>query len=87
MKAAALNPIHGADRVARFFIGIANKSAARGVTFEIRAAAINGATGLLLFRDGQIDSTISIATDGAHIAAIYMVRNPAKLDALAAAAT
>lgn len=87
VKAAALNPIHGADRVARFFIGIANKSAARGVTFEIRAAAINGATGLLLFRDGQIDSTISIATDGAHIAAIYMVRNPAKLDALAAAAT
>jgi RNA polymerase sigma-70 factor, ECF subfamily len=85
VKAAALNPIHGADKVARFFIGVFNKNAARGIRIEVRATTINGAMGLLLYQEGALDAAVSIAIDGDLIAAVYMVRNPAKLDALASA--
>jgi RNA polymerase sigma-70 factor, ECF subfamily len=39
----------------------------------------NGSIGALLYMDGEIDHTISMAIDGEKIAAIYLVRNPDKL--------
>jgi RNA polymerase sigma-70 factor, ECF subfamily len=76
-KFAALNPIVGADKVARFFIGIAGKTAGQHVRIE--PAVINGAVGALLYLDGELDLTLSMAIDGERIAAIYVVRNPDKL--------
>ena len=76
-KTAALNPIMGADKVARFFIGLAEMNAAHDIRIE--PAMINGAIGALLYRDGELDQTVSIAIDGERIAAIYIVRNPDKL--------
>jgi RNA polymerase sigma-70 factor, ECF subfamily len=76
-KFAALNPIVGADKVARFFIGIAGKTADQHVRIE--PAVINGAVGALLYLDGELDLTLSMAIDGERIAAIYVVRNPDKL--------
>jgi RNA polymerase sigma-70 factor, ECF subfamily len=76
-KFAALNPIVGADKVARFFIGIAGKTADQPVRIE--PAVINGAVGALLYLDGELDLTLSMAIDGERIAAIYVVRNPDKL--------
>ena len=76
-KFAALNPIIGADKVARFFIGIAGKTAGQQVRIE--PAVINGAVGALLYLDGELDLTLSMAIDGERIAAIYVVRNPDKL--------
>jgi len=76
-KFAARNPIIGADKVARFFIGLAGKTAGHDV--RIAPAVINGAVGALLYLDGELDLTLSMAVDGEKIAAIYIVRNPDKL--------
>ena len=82
-KFAARNPIIGADKVARFFIGLAGKTAGHDV--RIAPAVINGAVGALLYLDGELDLTLSMAIDGEKIAAIYVVRNPDKLRHLPAA--
>jgi RNA polymerase sigma-70 factor (ECF subfamily) len=76
-KAAALRPIIGADKVARFFMGIAAKSA--GHDLRIVPAMINGSIGALLYLDGELDHSFSMAIDGDRIAALYLVRNPDKL--------
>jgi RNA polymerase sigma-70 factor (ECF subfamily) len=82
-KTAARNPIIGADKIARFFIGITAKNA--GHDMRIEPAMINGAFGALLYLDGELDNTMSMAIDGDKIAAIYIVRNPDKLRHLPAA--
>ena len=78
-KTAALNPIYGADKVARFFISVAGKAKATGQDIRIESAMINGSVGALLYMDGELDHSLSISTDGEKIAAIYLVRNPDKL--------
>ena len=83
-KTAALNPIVGAERIARFFIGLAAKNA--GHDLRVEPAMINGAIGALLYLDGELDHTMSLAISGEKIAAIYIVRNPDKLRHLPAAA-
>ncbi|MGY4405009.1 hypothetical protein ACVIYL_005812 [Bradyrhizobium sp. USDA 3315] len=42
---------------------------------------VNGSVGALIFLDGEVDHTLSMAIDGetGRIAAIYIVRNPDKL--------
>ena len=79
VKSAALNPIVGADKVARFFIGLARKAAAGGESVAFEAREINGAIGLLVFLGGALDQALSIAVDGKKIAAVFVVRNPQKL--------
>src|SRR4051812_38299152 len=78
-KTAARHPIVGADKIARFFIGLAAKNA--GHDNRIEPAMINGAIGALLYLDGELDLTISMVISGEtnRIAAIYIVRNPDKL--------
>jgi RNA polymerase sigma-70 factor (ECF subfamily) len=76
-KTAALNPIMGADKIARFFIALAGKNA--GHDIRIEPTMINGSVGALLYLDGEVDHTFSMAIDGERIAAIYVVRNPDKL--------
>jgi RNA polymerase sigma-70 factor (ECF subfamily) len=76
-KSAALNPIMGADKVARFFIGLANKNAGRDIS--IQPTMINGTVGALVYADGELDHSLSMAIDHDRIAAIYIVRNPDKL--------
>jgi RNA polymerase sigma-70 factor, ECF subfamily len=79
VKTAASRPICGADKIARLYVGLARKYAARGAEFRFEHAVINGAPGLLVFLDGALDQTLSVEVDGGRIAAIYSVRNPAKL--------
>jgi RNA polymerase sigma-70 factor, ECF subfamily len=76
-KFAARNPIIGADKVARFFIGVAGKNA--GHDLRVVPTMINGSIGALLYLDGELDHTFSMAIDGEQIAALYLVRNPDKL--------
>ena len=85
IKVAALNPVLGAERVALFFAGLARKHRARGGTFAFHAAEINGAPGFVVYVDGLLDHTFSIDVRDDRIAAIYVVRNPEKLAAIAAA--
>ena len=82
-KAAPINHVVGADKIARFFIGVANKNAGRDE--RIVPMMINGNAGALLYLDGEADHTVSMAIDGERIAAIYIVRNPDKLRHLPAA--
>jgi RNA polymerase sigma-70 factor (ECF subfamily) len=82
-KAAALNPIFGADKTARFLLGIERKFFAAG-SRGLRPIEVNGAPGLALTVEGQLDSIITIATENGRIAALYIVRNPDKLAAFAA---
>ena len=63
-KTAALNPIIGADKIARFFIGLAAKNA--GHEIRVEPAMINGAIGALLYLDGELDHTMSMAIDQAR---------------------
>jgi RNA polymerase sigma-70 factor (ECF subfamily) len=75
--AAAVNPVIGADRIARLVLGLREKFWAHGSILEI--ATINGEAGLRL-RDGdRLIATMSIATDGEQIVNVYAVVNPDKL--------
>jgi RNA polymerase sigma-70 factor (ECF subfamily) len=74
---AAPVPIVGAERIASLVIGLREKFWAPDRTIEI--ATVNGETGLCL-RDGpRLTATLSIATDGERILAVYAVVNPDKL--------
>jgi RNA polymerase sigma-70 factor (ECF subfamily) len=75
--AAAPTPVSGAARIARLVIGLREKFWAENRTIEV--ATVNGETGLCI-RDGdRLTATLSIATDGTHIFAVYAVVNPDKL--------
>jgi RNA polymerase sigma-70 factor (ECF subfamily) len=77
-RAAALRPIYGADRILRFFAGIARKNSALSTT-QVRPATVNGLEGFILReQDGSID-TMAFECRHGHIAAIYVIRNPEKL--------
>jgi len=76
-KSAALNPIRGAQKIIRFLVGLAGKNAGRDI--RMVPMTINGTAGALLYMDGEIDHTLSMAIDVEKIAAIYIVRNPDKL--------
>jgi RNA polymerase sigma-70 factor (ECF subfamily) len=79
---AALNPIFGADKVARFFAGIGKKAPTTGVAWEIREAA--GAPSLWLYLNGRLESLFSFALDEeGRVETIFVLRNPEKLDSIA----
>jgi RNA polymerase sigma-70 factor (ECF subfamily) len=75
--AAAPRPIEGAAKIAQLVIGL-QRRVERGRS-TMRLAEINGETGLLVRLDGNLIGTISIATDGDRIHAVYAVLNPDKL--------
>ncbi|HTZ54378.1 MAG TPA: RNA polymerase sigma factor SigJ [Candidatus Acidoferrum sp.] len=82
-KPAAINPLYGADRVARFLDGVTRKGVADA---EVRPATINGMVGFLLVdRSGALDGLWTLETRGEKISAIYVSRNPEKLEAVAKA--
>ena len=75
--AAAPRPIVGADRIARLVLGLREKFWAADRALEI--ATVNGETGLCIRDGGRLTATMSIATDGERILAVYAVVNPDKL--------
>jgi RNA polymerase sigma-70 factor (ECF subfamily) len=77
---AALNPIHGADKVARFFSGILHKAPPG---FVVRRASVNGRPGLIgYFEDGRPHSVTTFDVAEGGIRAIRIVVNPEKLRAV-----
>jgi RNA polymerase sigma-70 factor, ECF subfamily len=77
-RAAALNPIYGADKVVRFFAGILRKNEAFS-SAQTRPAVVNGLAGFVVREeDGAIDTLAFEHCDG-RITAIYATRNPDKL--------
>jgi RNA polymerase sigma-70 factor (ECF subfamily) len=79
---AALRPILGPAKIVRFFMGILRDPAAAALGMEPRW--INGAPGFVLREpDGAVNAVAVLEIRDARIEAIYTVRNPAKLGALA----
>jgi RNA polymerase sigma-70 factor (ECF subfamily) len=75
---AAINPIFGADRVARFFAGLVKKGAVTGL--EVRFADVNGEPGALVYYGDQLAYIGTLQLDEAdRIAGIFLVANPDKL--------
>jgi RNA polymerase sigma-70 factor, ECF subfamily len=73
---SALNPILGADRVARFLIGVAAK-APQGL--EVRDSRVNGQPGFVMLMEGRVSGTWSFEIEEGRIHRIYVVQNPDKL--------
>ena len=79
--AAALNPIVGADHIARFFVGLGKKGALRGVHAEF--AKVNGEPGALVFAGDHVEGIMTLAIDDSNrIAGIFLIANPDKLPAI-----
>jgi RNA polymerase sigma-70 factor (ECF subfamily) len=74
-KQAALRPIHGADKVARWLEGISPHAGDFGVEWT----TVNGHPGALLYVDGELDASATMVVQDGRVRAIYIVRNPAKL--------
>jgi len=84
---AALNPIHGRDRIGRLLAGLIAKHY-EPLTF--RAVSVNGAPGLWLAHPGAAPYAViafGFSPDGERVSAIYALRNPDKLRAVSPAVT
>lgn len=82
IKRAALRPIHGADPIARWLLGVLGKQEADGAELAIEFAAVNGESALVLFVGNTVDSVGFLTIEDVGITALHLVRNPAKLAAL-----
>ncbi|WP_235926140.1 RNA polymerase sigma factor SigJ [Actinokineospora pegani] len=71
---AARNPVVGADRVARFLLGVHRKNPA-----ALRLVRVNGAAGLLRVRHGLLDGVFALTVADGRITAVDIVVNPDKL--------
>lgn len=76
--AASLNVIRGADRVFRFYEGVAAKWPRQVVAWS-GIVAINGQPGFVSRDSDGILQTVALDVEAGLIAAIYVVRNPDKL--------
>lgn len=77
---AALNPIYGAERVARFLIGIAQKGAT-GLTGVF--SEVNGQPAFIGYIDGEPRTVMVLDIEDDRIRTVYIVVNPQKLQNLA----
>ncbi|MDQ0746991.1 RNA polymerase sigma-70 factor (TIGR02957 family) [Streptomyces africanus] len=77
---ALLRPVVGADEVARLLAaGWWRRDAERSV----EPAQINGAPGLLVRVDGEVDGVVAVRVENGCITGAYHVRNPEKLSRVA----
>jgi RNA polymerase sigma-70 factor (TIGR02957 family) len=74
-KKAALKPIFGAEKVARFLAAVVPQDAA----VDVRSGVVNGAPALFLYLDGELDSIGTLTSEDGLVKEIYLVRNPDKL--------
>lgn len=75
--AAAPYPIVGAERIARLVVNLRKKFWSEDRVLEV--VTINGEPGLRIRDGNRHTATLSIATDGNQILAVYAVLNPDKL--------
>lgn len=74
---AARKPVHGADAVARLFVGLSRK--AQGLPLEYTFAEVNGGPALIIRQNGRPFMVLSCESDGQRIHDVYVVLNPDKL--------
>ncbi|MFB6984067.1 RNA polymerase sigma-70 factor [Streptomyces scopuliridis] len=76
IKQAAVRPITGADKVARFMVGGLGKY---DLPVTVGITVVNGAPALVVHLDGELDGVMAIRVEDARITGLYYVRNPEKL--------
>lgn len=78
-RRAALNPVYGRDKIARFYRGLHDKGLA--VYRRVEPTILNGLHGFLVHgEEGPETITFELASE--RIVAVYIVRNPDKLQHL-----
>jgi RNA polymerase sigma-70 factor (ECF subfamily) len=76
VKHALLQPVVGADKVARLLaVGWWKRDGER----TLEPVQINGSPGLLVRVDGEIDGVLAMRVENGYITGAYHVRNPEKL--------
>jgi RNA polymerase sigma-70 factor (ECF subfamily) len=85
---AARRPVMGAAAVGHLMLGIWQKTAQHFASnpgvWQTKLANVNGETAILSLVDDRIDSVFVCSTDDSRITAIRVVRNPDKLEWMAA---
>ncbi|MEO6606392.1 MAG: RNA polymerase sigma-70 factor [Aeromicrobium sp.] len=81
IKQALPRPIGGAVKVAKLFAAGLNSPGFAGMTADLGYA--NGGPALIFRLDGEIDSVVTVRVEEGLVSAIYTVRNPEKLSAMA----
>ena len=86
---AALRPITGADKVARFAIAISSRPymGVEIADMSMANAEINGTPGRLITVDGRPIAALTLVVSGGCVTAIQLLSNPDKLAALASGRT
>ena len=77
VKQAALRPIHGAEKVLRWLVGVIARAPGEP---SVELTTVNGATGLRLLLDDELDTIATMSMDGDKVTGLYFVRNPDKLE-------
>ena len=73
--AAAINPVHSADHVARFLAGLPKKEPITRVDLQ----EINGQVAFLTWQDHRLTNVVLLETDDERVTAVYVQRNPDKV--------
>lgn len=76
LKQAALRPVTGAEKVARYIIGGTGRVKS---TVTVEQTVVNGNPALVMRLDGELDGVLAVRVEGARITGLYYVRNPEKL--------
>jgi RNA polymerase sigma-70 factor (ECF subfamily) len=71
---SARRPLFGADKVARFLVGINRRA-----PFRLRPVRVNGWDGFLTYREGGLYSAIALTVGNGRITAMDIVTQPDKL--------
>ena len=77
---AARRPVHGADRVARLFLGLVRQSHDGDWSFEL--TEVNGQPAVRVDHARQVDTVFALQVRDGRVAAVDAIRNPAKLAAV-----
>ena len=80
IRQAALRPIHGAEKVLRWFVGVMSKPGSAGVRFSLRQ--VNGETALVATDGDTLDGVVFVTVEGDRVTALHGIRNPEKLRAV-----
>ncbi|MEU9869568.1 MULTISPECIES: RNA polymerase sigma-70 factor [Actinomadura] len=76
LKQAALRPVTGAEKVARYIVGGTGRVKS---TVTVEQTVVNGNPALVMRLDGELDGVLAVRVEGARITGLYYVRNPEKL--------
>jgi RNA polymerase sigma-70 factor, ECF subfamily len=74
-KKAALRPIHGAEKIARWLFAVL----AENPDFEIRMGTLNDEIAYIAYDGDEPDTVAFLKTDDGRITELYLIRNPDKL--------